>query len=79
MSIVTVESTLTPKYLRNKTKDELISICMMLLEDKCRFERQSQNLTEAVTVAIRKLSIYKGDEDNGCAQSACDILERALK
>jgi len=52
---------------------------MILLDDKCRVEKRSEDFAEAIKVAIRKLSIYKGDEDSGSAQSACDTLETAIK
>lgn len=79
MSVTTTVSTITPQYLRNKTKDEIIDLCMILLDDKCRVEKRSEDFAEAIKVAIRKLSIYKGDEDSGSAQSACDTLETAIK
>jgi hypothetical protein len=43
MSITTTVSRITPKYLRNKTKDEVISLFMLSLEDN---DKQAAALKE---------------------------------
>lgn len=44
MSITTTTTKITPQYLRGKTKDELIHICLMFVDANVRSEAESDGL-----------------------------------
>lgn len=77
MSVITIETTITPKYLRSKTKDEIIDHVMRLLREnddlRAAIEAQALELKEAREVAreLANMAIHERSRADGYTCGYC--------
>lgn len=91
MSITVTTTTVTPRYLRNKTKDEIIDVTMLFVEANVRNESKIEMLRGALEAvrtdhAYQRLSGYphftsapsEYEDKQASAKRAWGLVEAAL-